>query len=446
VVEVEFVKHHVKASGSESLKGFFASDNVKYDPDSKSLRTNIQKAKCKFVFSLASGHTDEDEEHAIRDAMVGSENSYELIRMFFAMRGWSGLDDELEEAYLDPIARQLAQVLDQRDYPVYKLIRRHLAIVDYDAAPNLGDCFLKVLRWPAQFQPAEFDAILATKGDLLGSIAGATLRGRTSMVDAAWVSPEDVIKAFDQGAPPGKDDLIRLMHQINYTTRICLSLARLEYSDLYDVLLELADPNITDARRRQACRDALVGLSLEFAAAERAVKYAGSNEAKSTVGRFMVARKAVLDAFAPAAPPGGILAALKAILAPAANTLAELKTAVINLPDKLTEALTLSSLLGSDQDELAVQMIHEADAQKWLPHMSSAIKVRLINSCMAGGDIISGVVDAEEIAINTVLSAAKAHEQAELYQLAAAVSWEALDSAIDGEEHDDLERLLSQPV
>ena len=161
---VEFVKHHVKASGNSTLKGFFGSENVDYDPPSLSLRHNIKKAKCQFVYSLASGATNDDEELAIRDAMQSSENSYELFRMVFATGGWAGLDDELEEAYLDPIATRLAQVLDQRDYVVYQLIRRYLWILDYDASPNLGDCFLKVLQLPAEFQAAEFDAILAPPG------------------------------------------------------------------------------------------------------------------------------------------------------------------------------------------------------------------------------------------------------------------------------------------
>jgi hypothetical protein len=442
---MEFARHHVEASGSKSLRKFFASENVEYDPDSLSLRVNIQKAKCRFVYSLASGGTDDDEERAIRDAMVGSENSYELIRMTFAMGGWAGLDDELEEAYLDPIARQLTKVLDQHYYAVYNLIRRHLSILDYDAAPNLGDALLKVLRWPSQFQPAEFDAILNSKGDLLKGISSATLRKRTKMVEAAGIG-SSVIAEFDAAAPHREDDLIRLMHQVNYTTRICLSLELLRYDDLYAVLLDLADPSITDARQRQACHDAIDGLSLEFAAAEGAVKYAGSTEAKSTVGRFMVARKAALDAFTPAAPPGNILTALAAILAPAATTLAALKTAIVNLPDTLTSSLTLPSLLGSDQDDNARQLVHEADAQNWLPYMSSAIKVELIDACLGGGDLIPAVDDDDENAINTVLSAAKAHDQAELYQLAASASWEALDSAFDGDEHDQLEDILSQPV
>jgi hypothetical protein len=445
VVEVELVKHHVKASGSTSLRGFFASDNVDYDPPSLSLRRNIAKAKCKFVYSLASGATDDDEERAIRDAMVGSENSYELIRMTFAMGGWAGLDDELEEAYLDPIARRLATVLDQHYYHVYKLIRRHLPILDYDSSPNLGDCFLKVLRWPGEFQPAEFDAILDMKKDLLKGIASATLRYRTNMVNAARIPPS-VITELDSRAPHHEDDLIRLMHQINYTTRICVSLEMLRYDDLYNVLLDLANPEIADVRQRQACYDAIDGLSLEFAAAEGAVKYAGSNEAKSTVGRFMVARNAALDAFTPAAPPGNILTALAAVLAPAVTTLAALKTAIINLPDTLATSLTLPSLLGSNQDDNARHLIHEADAQNWLSHMASAIKVEAINACLGGGDLIPAVDDDDEIAINTVLSAAKAHDQAELYQLVASASWEALYSAFDGDEYDQLETLLSQPA
>lgn len=442
---MEFVKHHVKASGSKSLRGFFASENVDYDPPSLSLRQNIMKAKCRFVYSLASGPTDEDEERAIRDVMQKSENSYELIRMTFAMGGWAGLDDELDEAYLDQIAKRLAEVLDQRNYVVYDLIRRHLPILDYSSSPNLGDCFLKILQLPVKFQKAELGAILNKRAEILNDVASATLRNRTKMVDAARIVT-DVITAFDNAAPHREDDLIRLMHQINYTRRICISLEMLRYDGLYDVILDLADPKIKDVRQRQACYDAVLGLSLEFAAAEGAVKYAGSNEAKSTVGRFMVARQTALDAFTPAAPPNNILTALAAVLAPAATTLAALKTAILNLPDTLTASLTLPSLLGSSQDDNARYLINEANAQGWLPHMATRVKVQAVNGCLGGGGLIPGVESEEEIAINTLLSAAKDRDQAELYQLVASASWEELSSAIDGAEYDQLENILSQPT
>src|SRR3954447_4667028 len=100
---MENVKHHVNGSGNSSLRGFFSSDNVDFDPPSLSLRQNITKAKAKYVYDLADGFTDDDDEDAIRDTLVASENSYELIRLVAAMDGWEGLDDELTEAYLDEI-------------------------------------------------------------------------------------------------------------------------------------------------------------------------------------------------------------------------------------------------------------------------------------------------------------------------------------------------------
>ena len=133
---MEFAKHHVAASGNSSLRGFFGSDNVDFDPPSLSLRQNITKAKSRYVYDLADGYTDDDDEDAIRDTMVSSENSYELIRLVGVMDGWEGLDDELTEAYLDQIGTQLQQVLDQRDYVVYQLIRRYLVLLDYNTTPT----------------------------------------------------------------------------------------------------------------------------------------------------------------------------------------------------------------------------------------------------------------------------------------------------------------------
>jgi hypothetical protein len=437
---MEFARHHVQASGNSTLKGFFNSENVDYDPPSLSLRHNIKKAKCQYVYSLASGATGDPEEEAIRDAMQNSENSYELIRMVFAMDGWAGMDDELEEAYLDPIATRIAQVLDQRDYPVYQRIRRALYILDYNSSPNFGDYFLKILTWPAQFQPAEFDSILNQKAEILKRIASATLRHRDNMVNAARILPT-VIALYDAVAPHREDELIRLMHQVNYTTRICTSLEQLRYDDLYNVILDMADPGITDVRQRQACHDAVLDLSLEFGAAEGAVKVAGTTEAKSTVGRFMLARKAALDTFTPTVPPATILTAIAAIVAPLATTLAGVKDAILHLPDILTASLTLPSLTGSGADDNARTMISEANAQGWLPRLAARIKLEAINACLSGS-----TDDDDEIAINKVLNAAKGYDQAELYQLASSATWESLYTSFNGDEYDQLEDILSQPV
>ncbi len=437
---MEFVRHHVADSGNTTLRGFFGSDNVDYDPPSPSLRQNIRKAKCQYVYSLASGATDDDDELAIRDAMKGSENSYELIRMVYAMGGWAGMDDELEEAQLDPVAARLAQVLDQRDYVPWQMIRRALFILDYDTGPVLGDVFLRVLQWPVEFQPAEFDLILGRKSDLLRTVASATLRRRDSMVRAARILP-GIIGIYDALAPHREDELVRLMHEVNYTTRICASLEMMRYDDLYNVLLDMADPAITDARQRLACRDRVDGLHLEFAAAEGAVQYAGSGEAKATIGRFMLARKAALDTFAPAVPPATILTAIAGAIGSAAATLADLKTAILDLPDTISTSLTLPSLTGSDADDNARIMVSNAQAQNWLSRIPTAVKSQVINACLSGF-----TDDDDEIAINAVLSAARDYDQAELYQLAAAATWESLSSSIDGDEYDDLENILAQPV
>jgi hypothetical protein len=445
---MEKVKHHVTASGNSGLRGFFSSDAVDFDPPSLSLRHNIKKAKAKAVYDLADGATGDDEENAIKDLMVTSENSYELIRMIGAVGGWAGLDDELPEAHLDPIARQLAQVLDQRDYDVYKLIRRHLILLDYNASPNLGDCFLKILRWPPPFQPPEFDAILdpAFRAKLLKGIASATLRHRDNMVNAARIHAVDVIAVYDAAAPHREDELVRLMHQVNYTTRICTSLEMLRYHDLYNVILDMADPTIADVRQRQACHDAVKELNLEFAAAEGAVKYAGTVEAQSTVGRFMLARKAALDTFTGTVPPATIVTAIATAINATTASLNGLRDFIFQVPNLLTSSLTLASFTGSNQDDNARNFINQASSQNWLAQVPASIKTQAINACLGGGDLIPAVDDDDEIAINKVLEAAKASDQAELYQLAAAATWEALYSSFNGDEYDQLEDILGQPV
>lgn len=432
--------HHVKASGNQTLKGFFLSDNVDYDPRSYSLRENIKKAKCQRVYTLANGATGDDEEREIRDTMVSAQNSAEIIRMFFAMRGWKGLDDELEEAYLDPIAARTAAMLDQRDYTPWQLIRQHLPLPDHNGPINLGDVFEKIRTWPLPYQPFGLDRVLATRPELYRRIASATMRHRETMTQAARV-PASVIIAYQTAIPPvhRRDELLQMMYQINYITRICVQLEMLRYVDLYNVLMDMADPTL-DARQRLACHDAVDFLSLEFAAAQDAVKYAGENDAKTLVQGFMTARQAALDAWVPNVPPGTILTALINAIQPAVTTLNQLRTFVVNIPD-IAGQITLPKLLGADGDDVARNFISWAKSQNRLDRVAARIKTMAIHACLDGW-----TVDDDEIAILSCLSAAKDYDQAELYQLAAAATWEALYSSIDGDEYDQLEALLDRPV
>ena len=439
------VRPHVTSSGNSSLRGFFGSDAVDFDPPSTSLRLNIMKAKAKAVYDLADGATGDDEEDEIKDLMVQSENSYELIRMVAAIEGWAGLDDELPEAHLDPIAVQIAQVLDQRDYEVYTLIRRYLVLLDYNASPTLGDCFDKLLQWPVQFQPAEIDLLLTRRAALLKGVTSATMRDRKNMVDAAAVHP-DVIARYHAAAPPRVNELIALMLEVNYTTRVCVSLARLDFRPLYGVIADMVDPGLNpnpalNDLQRHACRDTCKRLSLEFSAAEKAVEVLGSTEAKAMISRFMLALKTALDNFPATVPAPTTIGMIANAVSSVATTIADLRTAVTNLPDSIAGIINLGSLTGSSDDDNARTLVSQLHALGWLEHTSFDVKHKLINAALDGF-----TDDDDEIAILRVLEKAKAYDQAELYQLAAAATWESLYSSVDGDEYDMLENLLAQPT
>ena len=436
---MENVKHHVSASGNTTLRGFFGSDNVDFDPPSLSLRQNITKAKAKVVYSLASGFTPASEEREIRDVMQGSENSYELVRLVGAMGGWEGLDDELEYSQVDQVAVQLAQVLDQHDHVLYQFIRRYLVLVDYAVSPNLGDCLVRLLHWPTAFQASEIDFLLTRKAELLKGITSAAMRNRTNMIAASTILPA----VFDQYAasPPHRsNELVSLMHEVNYTNRICSALVPLDYQPLYRVVADMVDPAVPQSQR-VACRDTCVRLRLEFAAAAKAVEIVGSNQAKGTVNRFMGALTAAIDNFSPTLPAPSAVGAIIAALGATGNTLADLLTAVTNLPDALAGAITLSNLFGSNDDDNARQLIGELSSQGSLAHAAFTVKLTLINALLDGW-----TGDEDEIGILSVMETAKAQDQAELYQLAAAATWDSLYSSVDGDEYDELLSTLQQPV
>ncbi|MCA3336842.1 MAG: hypothetical protein INF75_18090 [Roseomonas sp.] len=288
------------ASGNTTLRGFYASENVNFDPPNPSMRINVQKAKCNFVVGLANGATSRAEEERIRDAVGRSQNSYEVIRMVSALGGWDGMDDELEPGDLDEIAKNIAQVLDQRDYPVYRFIRRHLPVLHYDddkQGPSLGDAVKRLLTMPSRSMKNEINLLLSQTDEMMLRIGLAGLRARSHMVRAAGVSIE-TIEAVTTQAPPvhRRDELVTFLYRAVYTVRIATALELRQYGDLYKVLIDMADGS-KDLRLRRAARDSLETMAKAFLAVERAVQTYGSNEARTTVGRFMVARRRALDAF-----------------------------------------------------------------------------------------------------------------------------------------------------
>jgi len=433
------VKQYVTGSGNSSLRGFFSSDSVDFDPPSLSLRQNIMKAKAKIVYNLADGATGDDEENAIKDEMVQSENSYELIRMIAAIDGWAGLDDELPEGHLDPIASRLAQVLDQRDYVVYQLIRRYLILLDYNSSPNLGDCFVRLLLWPNEFQADEFDLLLSRKNEILKGVTSATMRQRENMVAAALVHP-DVIQQYLAATPHRWNELVALMYEVNYARRICFSLARLDIQPLYNEIDDMVEPfpARTDLERI-ACRDTCRILRPEFSAAAKAVEVYGTNASKTTINRFVRTLMAALDNFPATLPAPTAVGAIVTALGAVGNTFGDLLTAITDLPDALI--LTLGGFLDSDGDDKARFLISELQSQGWLAHTAFPVKLNMVNALLSGS-----TDDDDENAIIRVMEAAKVYDQAELYQLAAAATWESLSSSFDGDEYDALENVLNQPV
>ena len=295
------------------------------------------------------------------------------------------------------------------------------------------------MQWPVEFQADEIDLLLSRKADLLKGITSATMRERTNMVNAARILPA-VIQSYLTLMPHRFAELVALMHEANYTTRIGDLLVRLDYNPLYQVIADMVNPALANAQRI-ACRDTCLRMSLEFAAAAKAVEIVGSNEAKSTVNRFMEALKAALDNFPPTLPAPGAVAAIIAALGAVGNTLSELMTAITNLPDALAGAITLGALLGTDDDDKARQLTSELSSQGCLANASFKVKLTCINAALDGW-----TVDDDENSINRVMEAAKWYCEAELYQLAAAATWDSLYSGVDGDEYDTLLGLLQNPA
>jgi hypothetical protein len=437
---METVRHYIVDSGNTTYKGFASSDAVDYDPATTSMRGTVRRANCQSIYNLVSGATGDDEEDEIRDRMVASQNSYELVRMVFAGGGWEGLDDELPENYLDPIAANIAQVQDQRDYPVYQHIRRYLSLLEYSASPDLGDCIERLLGWRPDFLKGEIDLILASKDELLKRVASATLRNRTNMIAAAHVHPDTIARVVTVN-PHRSTELVAMLHEVTYTVRICSGLKDLYFDPLYKVITEMVDPapGITNAARI-ACKDACVRLKNEFAAAQQAVAIFGDNAAKSTINRFMLTKDAAVNNFPATLPAPTAITAIASALGGVATDIDQLRTLILTLPDVLGGTLNLSKFLDSNSDDLARGLASNLHSQGILGSLSFDVKRKMVAAMLDGA-----TVDDDEIGILRILETAKARDQAELYQLAAAATWDSLYTSFDGDEYDDLENLLMYP-
>lgn len=430
----------VEASGNTSMRGFFGSEAVDYDPPSLSLRQNVVKFLARQVYDLADGPSDDVDEEQIRDIMVGTQNCEELVRLFGTIEGWDGLDDELPEGYLDPIAQRLTELLDRRDYVPYQMMRRYIWVLDYDAPPTLGACFEKIrTAWPPAFQPFEIDSILLQKKQLLDSVTRAVMRERDILLGAAAIS----VTTINNFTPPGihrGPELVALMHEVNYTVTICRLLANVDFVNLYSVVFNMADATLS-AAQRQACHDTFLRLRPEIAATSTAVELVGSGQNKTTVDRFNVTLKAALDNFSTAVPPATIISAIGTTLDTVAGTIADLTKAVADLTGTVLGSITLPKLLGSDGDDKARYMTSELQARGILGHAPMEVKRTAINAALDGF-----TVDDDEISILRVMRTSKVLCQAELYQLASDATWESLDTSFDGDQYDELVSLLNAPV
>jgi hypothetical protein len=198
-------------------------------------------------------------------------------------------------------------------------------------------------------------------------------------------------------------------------------------------------PGITNAARI-ACKDACVRLKNEFAAAQQAVAIFGDNAAKSTINRFMLTKDAAVNNFPATLPAPTAITAIASALGGVATDIDQLRTLILTLPDVLGGTLNLSKFLDSNSDDLARGLASNLHSQGILGSLSFDVKRKMVAAMLDGA-----TVDDDEIGILRILETAKARDQAELYQLAAAATWDSLYTSFDGDEYDDLENLLMYP-
>ncbi len=154
-----------------------------------------------------------------------------------------------------------------------------------------------------------------------------------------------------------------------------------------------------------------------------------------------------IDTFNPILPPANVLSdllqALRDLGEAVTGGISELRTLLATVANDVIEALSVSSLLGTDEDNKARALISllsslDQDGTSILAHLPFASKQRLINRCLSG---MAG--DEDEIAVNKVFNATDEMDRAEFFQLMNAITYETISFNIDGDQWDSFMALLS---
>lgn len=385
------------------------------------------------VRSLFDGGTNEAQEDRALQILMQAESYAELAFLVNNLT-WDRLDDDLDEGDNTQIARRLSILRNRNEHAVDAVLRR-LALNPgaFDQSATVDQLIhdrVTFLGGPGRVTFA--DDLIARRRPLLNSIALFALRSLPTRTREFIVLLDDLVGRL----PAQAADLRALRWEAFYDNRICVQLEQARYRLLMATLPDMVDPNLPPAQRR-ALFDTLGRRDAEFRAMQSFINVLGTVKQRTDVERFMDARQLFMDNFTPNPPPPTVIQTLAQFFNSVASDISGLRTDVVNAAQAIIDSLSLAHLDESEKDDKSREVVGVlGERRAVLPFQWKAALIRWMEEGTADDD--------DELDIFRVLADSKVRSIAEFAQLIEAQTWESLSFSFDGQEYDDLEKLLSQ--
>jgi hypothetical protein len=387
------------------------------------------------VKNFFSGGTEEEDEDKALSIIMESESYAELAFMVNKLT-WDVLDDELDEHDNTQIAARLSTLRDRDEHAIDTVLRR-LALnpgtfaqsqfVDVDQSIHDRVTFL---GGPGRLTFAK--DLIARRVPLLNSIALFALRSLPTRSREFTVLLVDLASRL----PAQALGLRALRWDAFYDNLVCVQLAEARYRLLMATLPDMVDPNRPPEQRR-ALFDTLNRRDAEFRAMQSFINVLGTVQQRTDVERFMDARQLFMDNFTPAPPTPTVIQTIAAFFSSLASEISGLRADVANATQGMINSLTLGDLTDAEKDDKSREAVGVLGQRRAvLPFQWKALLIRMMEEGNCDDD--------DEQAILQILTDSKARSIAEFAQLIAAQNWETLSFSFDGQEYEDLEKLLSK--
>lgn len=413
------------------------------DPGSRSVRlycgsnTSLRHAFWRHrrtrIDDYFSGSTSAEEEQAAFGVLQKTDSGPEA-RHYLRHITWDRMDDDFEEQVLTEWAQLAGTRMAQEVNQVARFVRNSIGAMNDATIEEQTAQYRQVWSGLSAGRRRE---IARRLGDdrvaMIGSALRQELMGRASRVETFRRA---ILETIADDADIVTHDLQLTRWQAFYVPSFADQLNAGEVRRLTTMLSDLVDPDLP-VERREALFELYRMLQPETDAIERVIGQLGNATMAARYQRYLEARDAFLQNFSLTAPTPGLVDEILRALGEVGDRFDTLVDVVGGIGDAVG-GITLDGLMNGVADDEARNAINEL-AGNDLPHLPMTMRIELCQRCLAGS-----TDDDDEQAIRRVLANTPGERLAERFLMVAALTWEALDSSFDGDEYDQLERLLTE--